>query len=72
MTRNVHFYTTADEALGICIPSLKADDENTRYQLYTVGGILISEGKDTDNLPAGTYILKVVNGKQVRTMKVRK
>ena len=72
MTRNVHFYTTSDEALGICIPSLKADDENTRYQLYTVGGILISEGKDTDNLPAGTYILKIVNGKQVRTMKVRK
>lgn len=72
MTRNVHFYTTADEALGICIPSLKADDENTRYQLYTVGGILISEGKDTDNLPAGTYILKMVNGKQERTMKVIK
>lgn len=72
MTRNINLYTTADEALGICIPTIMADDENVVYQLYSVDGVLVHEGKDTDNLPAGVYILKVTSGEQVRSMKVLK
>lgn len=72
MTRNINLYTTADEALGICIPTIMADDENAVYQLYSVDGVLVHEGKDTDNLPAGVYILKVTSGEQVRSMKVLK
>lgn len=72
MTRNVNLYTTADEALGICIPTIMADDENAVYQLYSVDGVLVHEGKNTDNLPAGVYILKVTSGEQVRSMKVLK
>lgn len=72
MTRNINLYTTADEALGICIPTIMADDENAVYQLYSVDGVLVHEGKNTDNLPAGVYILKVTSGEQVRSMKVLK
>lgn len=72
MTRNVHFYTTADEALGICIPTIMPDDENSVYQFYTVDGILVHEGKNSNRLPAGTYIIKVTNGGQTRMLKVMK
>lgn len=72
MTRNINLYTTADEALGICIPTIMADDENAVYQLYSVDGVLVHEGKNTDSLPAGVYILKVTSGELVRSMKVLK
>lgn len=72
MTRSIGIYTTNDEALGISLPTTLEEDENATYQLYTLGGILVSEGKGTDHLPAGVYILKVTSGKQVHTQKVLK
>ena len=72
MTRNIGIYATDDESLGISLPTLLEEDGNTAYQLYTLGGILIHKGKETDHLPAGAYILKVTNGKQVHTQKVLK
>lgn len=72
MTRSIGIYATDDESLGISLPTLLEEDGNTAYQLYTLGGILIHKGKETDHLPAGAYILKVTNGKQVHTQKVLK
>ncbi|MBQ8190805.1 MAG: T9SS type A sorting domain-containing protein [Bacteroidaceae bacterium] len=72
MTRSIGIYATDDESLGISLPTLLEEDGNTAYQLYTLGGILIHKGKETDHLPAGAYILKVTNGKHVHTQKVLK
>lgn len=70
MTRIVNFYATTDPS-GVTVPQF-TEDESTTYQLYTVGGALVREGKATEGLPAGTYILKMQSGKQMRAVKIVK
>lgn len=69
MTRNIHFYTTGDETLGISHPS-DIDGGTTSYQIYTINGKLLRNGKNLEGLPKGTYLLKSANGLQVNTFKV--
>ncbi|MBQ8593486.1 MAG: T9SS type A sorting domain-containing protein [Bacteroidaceae bacterium] len=68
MTRTVNLYITNDPS-HIGLPTWEGE-ENVTYQIYSISGMLVREGKDTDNLPAGTYLLKADNGKESKTTKL--
>lgn len=69
MQRNINFYVSSD-ATAITNPADIDDILSMCYQIYSVNGVLLKQGKDFTSLPRGVYILKCVNGKNIKSYKV--
>lgn len=69
MQRNINFYVSSD-ATAITNPADIDDTPSMCYQIYSVNGVLLKQGKDFTSLPRGVYILKSFNGKNIKSYKV--
>lgn len=69
MVRNFNFCATT-MAAGIEGSVTLDNDQNTVYQIYSVDGLLLKNGKDMSSLPKGIYILKAISGDKVKSVKV--
>lgn len=70
MTRNINIYASTD-ATGIT----NVTTDNGAYtvsEVYSVNGMLLQKGGNTEQLPKGVYIIKMKNGDKVKSVKVVK
>lgn len=67
LTRTLHFFVGSGTT---GINELNAQSVADGYEVYSVAGMKVSEGKCLNNLPTGVYIVKAMkNGKVVSTSK---
>lgn len=69
MTRNINLFVSSS-ATAIESPADIENGASASYQIYSVDGVLLKNGKDFKSLPQGIYILKVTDGKKVKSYKV--
>ena len=71
MKRNINLYISSGTT-GIDGLISIGDDTDAIYQIYSVDGVLVRNGRDMSGLASGIYLLKAVCGSKVRTFKVTK
>ena len=71
MTRNINLCVTSDGTGMENIANI-GNDPDTSYRIYNINGIQVADSNDVSSLASGVYILKAINGKQIRTVKIIK
>ena len=71
MKRNINLYISSGTT-GIDGLISIGDDTDAIYQIYSVDGVLVRNGRDMSGLASAIYLLKAVCGSKVRTFKVTK